>query len=191
MTLFFKQTILALMIAVIVSGCLVNVGGNTRSTFTKLDSIPCSQKPEKVYLFFENEAIDFEYQKIGLVSVEGGIAASETDVLDRLKFEARNVCANAVIQVAGKQIERTESKLFDSSSNEKYNAIKYNGIAVKIKVDEKFLAKYGGGVDLKFVDNVNADSQRASNAFENQCALSVISILVGLVVGVILILEKK
>jgi hypothetical protein len=191
MTLFFKQTILALMIAVIVSGCLVNVGGNTRSTFTKLDSIPCSQKPEKVYLFFENEAIDFEYQKIGLVSVEGGIAASETDVLDRLKFEARNVCANAVIQVAGKQIERTESKLFDSSTNEKYNAIKYYGIAVKIKVDEKFLAKYGGGVDLKFVDNVNADSQRASNAFENQCALSVISILVGLVVGVILILEKK
>ena len=71
-----KTTILSLIISTLfLNSCAI--GYSVDKTFTPLSTVNCDTTPENVTLFFEGEKIDFEYEKIGLIEIQGEYSSTD------------------------------------------------------------------------------------------------------------------
>ena len=82
------------------AACLAQDGIKTQYAPIQQDS--CPQGSDRMYLFFEGEPIDYTYKKLGIVEAEAGNSVSTWQMLNCLKYEAWNNCANAVIAITEK-----------------------------------------------------------------------------------------
>lgn len=106
-----------------------------KTVLTVKDEEACLKSATEVKLFFEGEPINFEYERIGLIEVNGSSSANDKEVIDELKKEAKKKCCDAVIGIRNSQVEVGQGLLFITEEKDeyKYKSITYSGIAVKIK----------------------------------------------------------
>ncbi|SNR15949.1 hypothetical protein [Tenacibaculum jejuense] len=135
----------SILLASLIQGCY---GYRPSVEYTAFKNEDCKEKHQSLYLFFEGEEIAFEYEKLGLVEVEGEQFASNTEALDKLKQKAWENCANGLIKIETGYKDRERGVAFVEETEEVYSAKFYKAIAVKIIVDDNFRAKYGDGVEI-------------------------------------------
>ena len=174
---------LAALLALL-SACVISCtpyGHRTQSGFSKLGQDTCSQKPQKVDLYFAGENVQFEYEKVGLVEALGGESASPQEVLDYLKYEAWRNCADAIIGIETNSATRERDTPF-LTETQQYRSRVYSGLAVKyksmplrpIQTDTSF---------LKTIRNNDAAQKKDENFY------LVMAILLGLVFGIALLVK--
>ncbi len=56
------------------------------SYFAKITYDTCDRSQDRMDVFFEGEEVDFNFTKIGVVTMEGDTGFSKQEVLDRLKY---------------------------------------------------------------------------------------------------------
>ena len=161
-------------VAVSLTSCFVTYGDTTDASYTVLDQEPCYRNAEQMYLFFEGENIDFNYKKVGIVTVEGRQYASDAEILDHLKYQAWQNCANGIIGISENYKERSEGVLFSEETEEYYSAKVYSGIAVSIEVNDAFVEQYGFGSDTTFVKYVVAENEHQAERSGRQWTASLI-----------------
>lgn len=104
------------------------------ATGTSLNSTEdCTKSDMVVSLYFESEPINFEYEKIGLIEVQGNEYANNEELLDKLKKLSKSKCCDAIIGIKKNYVIRESGLLFTDESLEKYSAISFSGIAIKKK----------------------------------------------------------
>lgn len=127
-----KTTILSLIILpIFLNSCAI--GYSVDKTFTPLSTINCETTPENVTLFFEGEKVDFEYEKIGLIEIQGEYSSTEAELIEEVKKMAKSKCCDIVINLKKSYIDRDKKLLFTDVPDKKYTSIVYNGIAVRKK----------------------------------------------------------
>lgn len=106
-----------------------------KTALTLTEQEACLKSDVDVKMYFEGEPINFEYERIGLIEVNGSSSANDKEVLDELKKEAKKKCCDAVIGIRNSKVEVGQGLLFitDEKDEYKYQSITYSGIAVKIK----------------------------------------------------------
>ncbi|WP_299674192.1 hypothetical protein [uncultured Tenacibaculum sp.] len=139
--------LLCLLLCVLLQSCY---GYVTSVDYTAIKNENCNEKPKLMYLFFEGEELPFNYEKLGVLEVEGERYASNSEVLEELKREAWGKCANGLIKINSGYKEREQGVVFVSETEETYRAKFYTAIAVKISLNEDFIAKYGEGLPVTF-----------------------------------------
>jgi hypothetical protein len=126
------RTITVLLVVFTLNSC--GFGYSIGEKFTSLNPsqtpTTCATLPENVDLFFEGEKIDFEYEKQGLIEVQGDRYANDAELLEKLKKLAKSKCCNAIINLKKNYIDRESGFVFSNEPTEKYSAISYFGIAV-------------------------------------------------------------
>ena len=108
-----------------------SVGYEVSKTFTPITALNCDTIPSKVNLYFEGEKIDFEYEKIGLIEIQGNYSSKDVDLIEEVKKIASSKCCDAVINLKKNYIDRDKKLLFTDVPDEKYTSTVYNGIAVR------------------------------------------------------------
>ena len=136
---------LTMLLTVLIQGCY---GYRPSVEYTAFKNEDCEEKHQSLYLFFDGEEIAFEYEKLGLIEVEGEQFASNTEALNKLKQKAWENCANGLIKIETGYKNRERGVAFVEETEEVYSAKFYKAIAVKIIVDDDFRAKYGDGVEI-------------------------------------------
>ena len=76
-------------------------------------------------------AVDFEYEKIGLIEIQGNYSSKDVDLIEEVKKIALSKCCDAVINLKKNYIDRDKKLLFTDVPDEKYTSTVYNGIAVR------------------------------------------------------------
>lgn len=186
--------ILASTFTLLLQSCAVTYGDETNSRIMKFENTTCGDKPDRVYLFFEGEKVDFEYQKIGLIEVEGNDNAYDDKLINHLKYQAWQNCADAIIGIETDYKSRESGQLFDRSNARQYSSKVMSGIAVKVKKDSAFNSKYRVPADTSFVDFVKKEQEDNNERFDNQMGLSfILGILIvfAIIVAVALSGTKK
>jgi hypothetical protein len=112
-------------------------GYSVHQNFTPLSptNINCEVVPGNVELLFEGEKIDFEYEKVGLVEVQGEITSNDAELLEKIKMLAKSKCCDVIINLKKSYTSRESGVIFSDEPDRKYSAITYYGIAVKKKVE--------------------------------------------------------
>lgn len=108
-----------------------SVGLEVSKTFTPLTTLNCDTIPSKVELYFEGEKIDFEYEKIGLIEIQGNYSSKDSELIEEVKKLASSKCCNAVINLKKNYVDRDKKLLFTDVPDEKYTSMVYNGIAIR------------------------------------------------------------
>lgn len=125
-----KTTILSLLISTLfLNSCAI--GYSVDKTFTPLSTVNCETTPENVTLFFEGEKVDFEYEKIGLIEIQGEYSSTDAELIEEVKKMAKSKCCDIVINLKKSYVDRDKKLLFTDVPDEKYTSIVYNGIAVR------------------------------------------------------------
>ncbi|MCE3294465.1 MAG: putative lipoprotein precursor [Crocinitomicaceae bacterium] len=126
--------------------------------YTALGPVNCNGKAQNIFLFFEGENVNFEYQKLGLVRVN---FHKEELVYQLMKQEAWNACGNALIQV--KKVSEPEVYTdVNGNVNTRTNSY-YTGIVVQIDENSAFWEKHKTEVDTSFLAyNRNQDEKLQS-----------------------------
>ncbi|MGK0444046.1 MAG: hypothetical protein ACJA1U_000976 [Bermanella sp.] len=83
-----------------------------------------------VYLFYPGTPIPGEFEQLGLVTATGDQGSSNQDVLSHLKVKALKSGADAIIAVDRRIEPRSAGLIFDDEK-EHYNAISYQGTAIR------------------------------------------------------------
>ncbi len=126
------RTITVLLVVFTLNSC--GFGYSIGEKFTPLNPsqtpTTCATLPKNVDLFFEGEKIDFEYEKQGLIEVQGDRYANDAELLEKLKKMAKSKCCNAIINLKKNYIDRESGFVFSNEPTEKYSAISYFGIAI-------------------------------------------------------------
>ena len=148
--------LIPLLSLLLLAGCTTTYNNGQ---FARISDVPCLEKPNNVHLFFGGETIDFNYEKVGFVEAGGEEELSNETVLNQLKYQAWQHCADAVIQVEKGYKYRGESSS-DNSSEVHGNAI-FTGVAVKVQRDSAFIAKYEQRIDTDFADFIRKEQLRA------------------------------
>jgi hypothetical protein len=91
-----------------------------------------NQQIDSVGLFFEGEKFDFEYEKIGVIEVQGDRSSTDEDILKEIRVLALKRGCNAIINLKNGLIKREQGIIFQKDPYTEYTAIAYNGVAVKI-----------------------------------------------------------
>lgn len=128
-----------------------------QSRITRTDTMECRGKPSRVYLFFEGEPINFNYKRVGLVEVRTENQVNRETMLNRMKYEAWQNCADGIINI--KEEHRFEPYTYYGGRgyyNRTYytEVWVYTGIAVRINRDPVFIGHYGQEADTTFVQIV-------------------------------------
>ena len=125
------------VVIVVLSLTSCGFGYSIDEKFTPLNPsqtpIACATLPEYVELFFEGEKYNFEYEKQGMIEVQGDRYAKDAELIEKLKKLAKSKCCDAVINLKKNYIDRESGFIFSNEPTEKYSAISYFGIAVKKK----------------------------------------------------------
>lgn len=112
-------------------------GYSVHQSFTPLDkttAINCDVVPGNVELLFEGEKFDFEYEKVGVVEVQGEKTSNDAELLEKIKILAKNKCCDVIINLRKTYTDRERGIIFSDEPDEKYSAITYYGIAVRKKI---------------------------------------------------------
>lgn len=124
------------VLAVIVQSC--GFGYSAVQNFTPLDTtattINCETPPQNVELIFEGEKVNFDYDKIGVIEVQGDQTSNDKEMLEKIKVLSKSKCCDAIINLKRTYTDRQSGLIFNSEYNRDYSAITYHGIAVKKKV---------------------------------------------------------
>jgi len=143
------------------SGCMT-YGDLTTTSYSGQNQL--QTKSERFYMFFNSEHLDFNYQELGQVKTVSNRTDTETEVLERMAYEAWNNGANAIILIESSTEERNEGTvdllLTDECEEESdiyYDAVVFEGQAVYTEITDEFRAKYGEGVDMHYVKKVEED----------------------------------
>lgn len=179
-----RKIIAIILILTILSYSCTSYSGlsQTSGTITIVNKIDCEEKSNTMHTFFQGENIDFNYQKIGLVEVEGDRVASDTEIIDYMKYYAWDNCANALINIEKDYITRELTYHYsDHDEQQIHNATLYRGLAVKIDKDATFMKKYGDTTDLDFVQIVSANLEKDEKSNVAKKAIGSV-LLVGLIV---------
>jgi hypothetical protein len=133
-----KKTVIIishLSFAFLLQSC--SFGYDVVQNFTPLDTtaktINCETPPENVELVFESEKVNFEYEKVGVIEVQGEWTSKDQDMLEKIKLLAKSKCCDAIINLKRDRSDRQAGMLFTSEYNHNYSAITYHGIAVRKK----------------------------------------------------------
>ena len=94
---------------------------------------PCLIIPENVELVFEGEKINFEYEKIGLLEVQGNQSSNHAELIESVKKYAQKKCCDAVINLKIGYVNREKGFLFTDDKLTNYSAKVFIGILVKKK----------------------------------------------------------
>ena len=180
-----------IIISILLTGCM-NYGNLTESSYSGQNS--GHGKSDKFYIFFQEDQVHFNYEPLGKVKTVSNRTDTDTEVLERMAYEAWNNGANAILFIQSSTMERTEGTidlLPDSNSEEEeqdteiyYEAVVYQGVAAYINITDEFIAQYGGGLDLNYVKDVETDLKRESNSKAAQGVFTVIGGLFSLVVAI-------
>jgi hypothetical protein len=123
------------ILALIAQSC--SFGYDVNQRFTPLDpavtTINCEVQPENVELVFEGEKVNFEYEKVGMIEVEGEWSSTDQQIMDKIKALAKTKCCDAIINLKRDRTDRQSGLLFKPEYDHNYSAITYHGIAVKKK----------------------------------------------------------
>lgn len=150
---YFSRFLITVFIASLM-GC--SYGNYISNDYTKLSDLPCNDRPNNVFLFFEGENIDFQYQKMAIIEVDGEKYSDNTAILNQLKCSAWSNCADGIINVKKTYKNREMGVIGNDKSKEVYTSSVFTGIAVKIKQDSSFTKKYGCSVDTSFLTPIRA-----------------------------------
>ena len=124
------------ILAVLLQSC--SFGYDIQQKFTPLDTtaepIVCETPPADVDLIFEGEKLDFEYEKIGVIEIQGEQNSNDKEMLEKVKQMSRSKCCDAIINLKRTYTNRTSGLLFKNEYDHDYSAITYHGIAVRKKV---------------------------------------------------------
>lgn len=149
-----------LLLVLFFSTCLVqSCSVSKNNSYSKANHQQSCAKPiSNVYFFYEGEETDFKYTELGEIEVHVREHASDREVMDRLKQEAKSNCANALIQI--KSAYKTEMGEFETGPNsyEVYTADYYSAIAVYIEEDSDFAATYSANRD-DFIEKSRSNDQ--------------------------------
>ncbi|MFT3687380.1 MAG: hypothetical protein QM783_21070 [Phycisphaerales bacterium] len=78
-------------------------GYSIEKNFTPLDTtvktINCETQPQNVELVFEGEKVNFEYEKVGLIEVQGDWASNDKEVMEKITALAKTNCCDAIINL--------------------------------------------------------------------------------------------
>jgi hypothetical protein len=128
-----------------------------------LTSTPCPSPVKGVYVFFEGEKIDFDYERVSLLEAEGSSVNTTEKGLISFKNAARDHCANVIINLKkGNRISSVSSS--NGTNTSSINSVPtMEGLAVRVKIDSAFVAKYGIGdtTDYKSIIQENEDELSA------------------------------
>ena len=181
-----KKMVYLLLISVTCSSCLVTHGDYLRTEYSPLNVTDCNPTPGNVYLFFDDEEIDFEYTKLGHVEAIGDRFSDNNEVLESLKYKAWQNCANGVIQIRkGTRYRREGMGLTTDETDIEYNANTFHGLAVQIDVDSTFLAKYGNITQATFITRIEKRQEQSRQRTENQLAMSALLGVGALVIAIL------
>ncbi|MEP1033610.1 hypothetical protein [Ekhidna sp.] len=180
-----QTNLLSLLILIFLFGC-VSYGETTKSDFSPLKQITCEEKPKEIYLFMENEKVDFEYERIGLIEVQGGQYVSLTEVTNELKFKAWENCANGILNVSQGNTIRASGTAFVDESEDLYSSKVLTGVAVRVNLTESFKTEHASkAVSLDFTEEVDQRKTKESKKANTQATVSIIAGVVGLIVIII------
>lgn len=150
MTKILKISLLFIFINLFTS-CFVGMSSN--SNFTYLDQqkkelylrneenkkINKTLKPEilkqqidSVLIFVEGEKLNFEFEKVGLIEIQGAQNSYDEDLILDLKKETIRRDCDAIINFQKNYTDREAGILFSKEPLRKYTSKTYGGIAVKI-----------------------------------------------------------
>ena len=114
-------------------------GYSVHQNFTPLNEqkiTNCDTPVKNVELLFEGEKIDLEYEKIGLIEVQGERFSNDAELIESIKKLAQSKCCDVIINLKKSYTNRESGIVFSDEPEEKYSAITYHGIAVRKVVSE-------------------------------------------------------
>ena len=153
----------------------------TFGTITLLNTVDCQEKAQSILLYFQGEPIAFEYDKIGLIEVDGAQYASDEEILNYMKYYAWENCANAVINIEVDYKTKVENRY--EEEKEYYDAKIYRGLAVKIDKETLVGKRYLETSDLGFVDFVNQDREQNSRVSVAGFVIGLLIVVIAVIVG--------
>jgi uncharacterized protein YbjQ (UPF0145 family) len=137
MNLFYAHLKSAVLIfCIFLTGCAVSTGNDQNAHFIPDGPLNFESRVQGVALFYEGSQLSEPYTQIGLVTAEGNRYSDNQDVLNYLKIKAKNSGADAVINVKPMITEREDGLMF-SDDKESYQAINYQGVAIRFTDIEK------------------------------------------------------
>lgn len=123
--------------ALIVQSC--GYGHSVVQNFTPLDTtvktINCENPPQNIDLVFDGEKVNFEYEKVGLIEVQGESFSNDKEVLEKIKLLAKTNCCDAIINLKRDRTNRESGLLFTTEYDHSYSAITFHGLAVRKKIN--------------------------------------------------------
>jgi hypothetical protein len=87
---------------------------------------------DAVLVYIEGEKLDFEFEKIGLIEVQGGQNSYEEDLMVDIKKLTLERHCDAIINFKKNYTDRESGILFSNEPLKKYTSKTFSGIAVKI-----------------------------------------------------------
>lgn len=116
-------------------------GHSVVQNFTPLDAtaktINCETTPQNIELVFDGEKVNFEYEKVGLIEVQGESFSNDKEVLEKIKALAKTNCCDAIINLKRDRTNRESGLLFTTEYDHRYSAITFHGIAVRKKTNNQ------------------------------------------------------
>jgi hypothetical protein len=156
----------------------------TGSSFKKFSAYPCRGKQKNVFLFFENDTVNFKFKKLGSIETYGKASDDEGEITNRFKYTAYQNCANAIIGINTQTVTKNYGGEYRSGSKTYVSKI-YKGIAVRIESDSLYKSnKLGNSQDLSFIKNtINYDHEREKKTMRTAVFATVFAaVLVGIYV---------
>ena len=150
-------------LSAILNSCLMTYGTYTQTEKTMFHNAPCDKKTDSLYLFFEGEQLNFKYQKLAFLEVKGDENAGTKEVLNEMRLEARNMCANGIININHDVRLRESGRYFDFDEDSKdiYDSKTMTGLAVLIETDSVFLAKHPSPIkDTSYISEATQENLR-------------------------------
>lgn len=181
-----RNKIFALIMSALSVGC-GSYGDHTRSDFSPLTEVEeCDEKPEVIYLFTENENIDFNYTKVGLIEVQGGQFISLTEVMDELQYKAWNYCANGIMNISHSNALRETGTLWVENSERLYSSRVLTAVAVNIEVTDDFKEKYASNASsMDFIKRKREKQAKELKQSQEGTTVMILAGIVGLVVIIV------
>jgi hypothetical protein len=140
--------------------------------YTKLDELECENKSENIFIFFENETIDFNYQKLGFIELKRSVN-SET-AIKLMKLKSHEMCGNALINF---KIDKTSNVESDADQNiSTIIETTYSAICVKIDENSDFLKNNKKEIDNSFLNIHNEINEKAEKASSRRAVAALIYI---------------
>lgn len=118
----------SILIFTLLSGCAVSTGYHSRAEYT--GSSNHASRVDNVLIYYQGSTIEWPHEQLGLVTAIGDRHASTSEVMAHLKVKAQRIGADAIVNVRSINRQR-ESGLVFSDDRESYQAVAYEGVAIR------------------------------------------------------------